>query len=135
MNIHTPTDQVLTKCLDLGTLATGDSQSVDCRGYTRAKIVIVGTTAAASTLDATAQESNDNGSSDPFANISGSAIATIPAGQTRLVRTISLNLDKRKRYLRVAETVAGTVTGSLTIELYNAIDYPVVQDSTPVVVN
>lgn len=135
MNIHTPTDQVLSKCLDLGTLATGNGQALDCRGYTRAKIVVIGTTAAASTLDAAVYESNDNGVTDPYVAVTGAAIATIPASSTRLVRTISLNLDKRRRYLRVAETISGTVNGSLSAELYNPDYMPVTQDSTPVVIN
>jgi len=131
-NIHTPTDQVLTKCLDLGTLSTENSQSIDTLGYTRAKIVIVGTTAASSTLDAALQEAPDNAT---FVAVTGGAIATIPASQTRLIRTISVNLEHRERYLRIAETIAGTVTGSITAELYNADYMPVTQDSTPLVVN
>ena len=131
-NIHTPTDQVLTKCLDLGTLATENSQSVDTLGYTRAKFVIAATTASSSTLDAALQEASDNAT---FVAVTGGAIATIPASQTRLVRTISVNLDHRLRYLRIAETVAGTVNGSVTVELYNADYKPVTQDSTPLVVN
>lgn len=130
-NIHTPTDQVLTKCLDLGALATADSQSVDTLGFTRAKFVIAATTAAASTLDAALQEAPDDAT---FAAVTGGSIATIPASQTRLVRTISVNLDHRQRYLRVAETVAGTVNGSVTVELYNPDYAPVTQDTTPVVV-
>lgn len=131
-NIHTPTDQVLTKCLDLGALATANSQSVDTLGYTRAKFVIAATTAASSTLDAALQEASDNAT---FSAVTGGAITTIPASQTRLVRTISVNLDHRQRYLRIAETVAGTVNGSITVELYNADYKPVSQDTTPLVVN
>ena len=131
-NIHTPTDQVLTKCLDLGALSTANSQSIDTLGYTRLKIVIAGTTTASSTLDAALQEASDNAT---FTAVTGGAIATIPASQTRLVRTISVNLDHRQRYLRIAETVAGTVNGSITAELYNANYKPVTQDTTPLVVN
>jgi hypothetical protein len=131
-NIHTPTDQVLTKCLDLGTLATANSQSVDTLGYTRVKIVIAATTAASSTLDAALQESSDNST---FTAVTGGAITQIPASQTRLVRTISVNLEHRQRYLRIAETVAGTVNGSVTAELFNADYKPVTQDTTPLVVN
>jgi hypothetical protein len=131
-NIHTPTDQVLSKCLDLGTLSTANSQSVDTLGYTRAKVVIAATTAASSTLDAALYEAPDNST---FVAVSGGAITTIPASQTRLVRTISVNLEHRERYLRISETVSGTVSGSITIELYNADDMPVSQDSTPLVVN
>ena len=131
-NIHTPTDQVLSKCLDLGALSTGNSQSIDTLGYTRLKIVIAGTTAASSTLDAALQEASDNAT---FTAVTGGAIATIPASQTRLVRTISVNLDHRQRYLRIAETVAGTVNGSITAELYNADYKPVTQDTAPLVVN
>src|SRR5579863_2315117 len=130
-NIHTPTDQVLTKCLDLGTLVTENSQSVDTLGYTRAKFVIAGTTAASSTLDATLQEASDNAT---FNAVTGGAIATITASQTRLVRTISVNLEHRQRYLRIAETVAGTVNGSITAELYNADYKPVTQDTSPLVI-
>jgi|GEM_PF-3925926 len=131
-NIHTPTDQVLSKCLDLGTLATQNSLGVDCLSYSRAKMLIAATTAAASTLDAVVQESNDNGVTDPYLTVLGSNITTIPASSNKATRTLSVNLSHRKRFLRVAETVAGTVNGFVGIELYNAEEMPVTQDFAPV---
>lgn len=133
-NIHTPTDQIATRCLDAGTLSTSASQPVDCLGYTRAKLVVAATTGAASTLDCGLQESNDNGATDPYSAVPSGAIATITANSSHVTRTISVNLHRRKRYLRAQETIAGTVAGAITIELYNAALMPVVQDTTPVVI-
>ena len=133
-NIHTPTDLVLSHCLDLGTLTTQASASFDTLRFTRAKLVIFGTTGPGSTLDATLQESNDNGASDPWANVAGGAISTILAGASKGVRLVSIDLSHRKRYLRVQETIAGTVVGSIGIELYNPEEAPVSQDFPPTLV-
>ena len=132
-NIHTPTDQVLSKCIDIGVFATQPSQGIDTRGFTRAKFIIAANTAASSTLDASLAESSDDGVNVPFATIAGSAISTIVSSSTRSVRVISVNLDNRERYLRVQEVVTGTVTGYIGVELYNADEMPVVQDFPPTV--
>lgn len=133
-NIHTPTDQILSHCLDLGVLTTETSASCDTLGYTRAKLIVFGTTAAASTLDAVLQESNDNGVSDPWVPVLGGAIATISASSTKTIRLLSINLTSRKRFLRVQETVTGTVTGAIGMELYNPAEAPVTQDFPPTLV-
>ncbi len=127
-NIHTPTDQVLSHCLDLGVLTTQASASCDTLGFTRAKLCAFATTAAASTFDAALQESNDNGVTDPWANVLGGAIATVPASSTKAIRLLSIDLTYRKRFLRVQETISGTVTGAIGIDLYNPDEAPVTQD-------
>lgn len=133
-NIHTATDQILSHCLDLGVLTTAASASCDGLGFTRAKLIVFGTTAASSTLDASLQESNDNGATDPWASVLGGAIATIPASSNKAIRLLSINLTHRKRYLRVQETIAGTVTGAIGMELYNPDEAPVSQDFPPTLV-
>ena len=132
--IHTPTDVVLTKVFDGGTLASGTTGGVDTKGFTRAKLVIVATTASGATFDAAVQESNDNGATDAYTNVVGSNIATVNASTSKASRTVSINLDHRKRYLRVIETVVGTVTGSIVLELMNPLSAPVAQDYAPLVV-
>lgn len=132
-NIHTPTDQVLSKCLDIGVFATQASQGIDPRGFTRAKFIIAANTAASSTFDASLDESSDDGVNVPFMPVAGSSISTIVSSSTRSVRVISVNLDSRERYLRVQEVVTGTVTGYIGVELYNADEMPVVQDFAPTI--
>lgn len=125
--IHTPTDQVQTLCLAAGSLATGASGSIDTEGFGRMKAVVLAATAAASTLDVSFEESADDGVSDPWTAVTGSAIAQIPATQTNAVRLLSVDLATRKRHLRAQMVATGTVSGSVSAELYNPCRAPVIQ--------
>lgn len=129
--IHTPTENVLTKCLQLAT-ATGDGVSIDCLGYERAEITVVTTTASASTGDAKVQESSDDGSTDTYADVANAAIVQVAASQTRKVSIINVNLSKRERYLRVPVTIAGTTTMCVIAKLFNPRNAPPTQSTTPV---
>lgn len=127
MNIHSPAEQVLTSCLALGVLASGPSASFDAKGFTRAKLIVFATTGSASVLDASLEESSDNGATDPWTAVSGSSVAEVPASSDKAVRLLSIDLTRRKRYVRVQMTVTGTVNGSVSAELYNPAEAPVSQ--------
>lgn len=124
--IHTPTQSTFATAIDLGTLTTGNSATyVDTLGYGAAMIVYNVTTASASTLASKVQECATSGGS--YTDVTGAAIATVAASTTRAVPTISLLLSKRLRFLQLAHTVTGTVTGSVVVILFNPVQSPVSQ--------
>ncbi len=127
-NIHTPTDHVLVKVAQHAATATGNGTSIDTLGYTRALVLVVGTTASSSTLAAQVQDSPDNST---FTNVTN-ATASIAASQTNADYCINVNLDKRNRYLRVPLTITGTTTGDVVVVLFNGRYKAPTQDNSPV---
>src|SRR5438105_4522312 len=95
-NIHSPTQQTLRKNLAYAATANSNTSSQDCRGYTRATVDSVFTTAAASGFTLQLQDSPDNSA---WTNISG-ATFTIGASAAAQHYPIDVNLTKRQRYLR-----------------------------------
>lgn len=132
--IHTPTDQMLVKTLvkpqsTSSNITASSSNSVDCRGYTSALLIVhIGThdrTNSDETLDVQIYESSDNSS---FAAVSSGSITQIAAQTITANRgsafMLNINLKKRLRYLAPQVTFGGTSPGAdvfgITIVLFNA---------------
>jgi hypothetical protein len=124
--IHTPSQHVLVRSLNLGTITSSNGGSIDTTGYEVVQFVFDATTSAASTLDAQLQESADN---TTWTNVSGGAIAQVVASQTGYVRTVDVSTTKRARYLRWVYTVSGTVVAAVLANLFMPEQYPVTQDN------
>lgn len=132
--MRTLTQQVKIVSIDLGTLTTAASATyVDTQGYRGAAILYNVTTAAASTLDSKVQECATSGGS--YIDVAGAAIVQVPASQTRAAPAINIWLDKRKQFLKLSHTVAGTVTGSVLVVLFDPIQMPVAQTIAAVEIN
>lgn len=131
MQIHTPTDKTLIKSGSGFVTATGNGTIIDTLTYTRALFIINATTAAASTCDALVQEDSAVGMGSAT-TVTGSNIAQVIASTTAAVATVNVNLEKRKRYLRVAFTIAGTTTANATVILFNPQYSPPAQALTPI---
>lgn len=133
-NIHTPSKQVLVKrSIDpqAMTNATVNGSSVDTQGYTRALVVFVGAPGAVTTAAATLQDSPDNVT---FTSVAGATLATIAASTTH-IQTMSVDLGKRNRYLRLQVVGTGTA-GAMAgiIALFNPRYMAVSQDDADVLV-
>lgn len=125
--IHTPSQHILFKSLDLGTITSSNGASQDCLGYEEVMFDFTATTQSASTWDSKLQESPDNST---WVDVPGATIAQIPASQTKLTRVVDVKASNRQRYLRWVHTVTGTVVGSVTAHLVMPEAYPVTQDNS-----
>lgn len=124
--IHTLSQAVVVKHLDLGTLTTGASATyVDTQGYGGVMFVYNITTAAGATFDSKVQECATSGGT--YVDVTGAANTQVIASQTRATRVINCLLTKRLQFLQAYHTITGTVTGSVTVILYNPDQVPVSQ--------
>lgn len=89
---------------------TVNGDQVDRRGHEQALIVVITGTIAAGTLDVKMQESDTAGSGD--ADITSAAFPQIPATADKKFYVATLDLRKRKRYLRAVATTAGSSTST-----------------------
>lgn len=107
MNIHTPSKQVLVKrtFLTAITAAAVNGTGVDTLGYTRALAIFVSApTGAGTTSDCKLQDSADN---TTFADVASATFAQATTAGGAVAETMSIDLGKRNRYLRLVQTGAG----------------------------
>lgn len=130
-NLHTPSEQVQAQTL-VTAPATGNSTSLNTFGFTRAMVAGVITTAAASTYVIQLQSSPDNST---WTNVTNSTY-TIAASQTGFLQLMDVNLAKLTgKYIRLVQTVTGTVSGSVIALLFNGDNMPVTQVNPVVAMN
>lgn len=143
--IHTPSESVQVKTsisdVALATSTTTTGTAVDCLGFTRAMIEINSVTNAGTSNTFTVDESADNSSwtANIFSAKNQFAVI-VPSGATGTQlntpghQVMTIDLTKRKRYLRVVSVTAGATTGAMhaTIHLFNPFYASVSQDNTEV---
>ena len=89
--------------------ATFNSSGFDTLGYDGQFQVIhsVGTVSGTTpTLNGKLQHSIDNGSTDPYADITGATFTQVTASNS--TQTLNLDRNATKRYVRYVGTIAGT---------------------------
>lgn len=130
-NLHTPSEQVQAQTL-VTTPTTGNSTSLNTFGFTRSMIAAIITTAASSTYVVQLQSSPDNAT---WTNVTGSTF-TIAASQTGFLQLMDINLEiLTGKYIRLVQTVTGTVSGTVAALLFNADNMPVSQLNPVTVMN
>lgn len=101
--------------------STVTSSGFDTLGYDGQLQVIqsVGTVSGTTpTLNGKIQHSIDNGSTDPFADITGATFTQVTASNA--TQAITLDRNATKRYIRVVGTIAGTTPSFTCGWLFNA---------------
>lgn len=87
----------------------GDNFSAahEVAGFHRALVILdAGHVGVGGTIDTKLQESDDAGVTDAWADIPGAAFAQVDASNEAQAFAGCLNLNKRKRYLRIVMTLA-----------------------------
>ena len=90
-------------------IATVNGPGIDTKGYSEAMIVLVaGAFTATGTLAVKVQHSNDDGSGDAYADLTGAAFTTLTDATDDSVKVARLKLDGNgcKRWIRIVSTVA-----------------------------
>lgn len=139
-HVHTPSDSVavfnsFTVALSSTVSVTTSGGGVDTLGYRRALAVFVANpSGTGTTSDCEILESNDNGSVDPYSEITGGDFpqATTVLGAT--VAEINIDLAKRKRWLKLEHVAAGGAqvgAASGLILLFEPMESPVVSVPAP----
>ena len=121
MNVHTPSENFVIKPMLDPESRTADvtaSTGVDCRGYTRALLMLhmgahdIGD--ADEVLVINLLESSDNNVGDAWAAVSGASItvgaAVVPVAATGNIYLMNIDLSKRERYLAVNADRQGTTS-------------------------
>lgn len=105
---------------------------VDCRGFDDLKVVLSnGVFTATGDITLKLQESDDNGVSDAYADITGATMTNMPIASDETVYVANVNLAKRKRYIRAVVTVADDACiFGVIFELGAAKERPVSQVNT-----
>lgn len=105
---------LIKPALNTAQLAAGatNGPGVDCRGFTRATLLInVGTLAGDHNVTVKVQESGDDGAVDAYADVASATTGAVStANDAGLAKIIEVDLSGRERYLRAVGTVAGTST-------------------------
>lgn len=107
---------------DPASATTTNGSSVDCRHFDGGYAVIVVSTGtlvgSGHTVSVKIQESSDDGSSDAFADVSGTTFDDITASNDVATYVGSIRLRGRERYLRAVATTTGTVTsGDIVVQI------------------
>jgi hypothetical protein len=137
MNIHTPSDSVLTKrsVLTAITAAANNGAGVDCLGFERAEAIFDSApSGTGTTSDCKLQDSADNSS---FADVTGATFAQATTVGGAKIQVMNINLSKRRRYLRLVHTGAGGSAAGVAFggfNLFNPRNAPVAQDNAVVTV-
>jgi len=123
MAIHRVSQRQLVKAAFIVAIAAAatNGAGVNCFTYRRACALFqTSPTGAATTSDCKLQESNDNGATDPYADVPGGSFTqgTTAAGAT--VQLLDIDLAKRKQWIRLVHTgagaaVAGVASGSVVL--------------------
>lgn len=103
---------------------------VDCRGYRRARVLLVcGTATATGTIAAAnVQDSADNST---YADVTGADFDAITTSNDNTIHHIDVDLTQRARYLRVAYDVdTDAVIFGVVVELWDPINPPATNSST-----
>ena len=90
-------------------IGTVNGPGIDTKGYSEAMVVLsTGSFTATGTLDVKVQHSNDDGGSDPYADLTGAAFAQITDSGDLSCKIGRLKLDGNgcKRYIRIVGVVA-----------------------------
>ncbi len=141
MNVHTPSDSVLTKQAlapqDIGTGATVNGTGVDCLGHEVAVLEVNAgaiDSGANKSVTVKLQESSDDGDSDAYADVTDATTGAIDNDGQNEPYLIEVNLSERERYLRAVAT-GGSADGGLVgavLNLYRSRHNPPTQDNTVV---
>lgn len=105
---------------------------VDMTGYDAVRfIALLGTLTATQVTDLKAQQSDDDGSSDAYSDIEGSATDPMDDADDNDMLITDI-IRPTKRYVRpvVERGTANAVIDGVIAELYRARDLPVTQDAT-----
>ena len=101
--------------------ATVDGSGIDTKDYDEALVVLnVGVTDG--TLDVKLQESNDNGVSDSFADITGASFTQITTANDEDIYVARIRVKNFERYIRVSATGTGTTTDTSVLVLLGKFD-------------
>lgn len=139
-NIHTPSDHVLEKhgFSNAITAATNNGAGIDTRGFEKALAVFYSApSGTGSTSDCKLQESSDDGGSDAYADVTNATFTQVTTAGGAKSQTMNINLNKRKRYLRLVHTGAGGSAAGQAyglILLFNPRNLPPTHTVTPVTV-
>ena len=115
--------------------ATVNGTGFDTKGFRELLAILqIGDMETSATLAVKLQDSNDDGSSDAYADITSAAFAAkADATDDNTISTLHVNLDKVKRYVRVvAVTGVDAVDHGVAIILGSAHREPVTQSVTAV---
>ena len=105
---------------------TVDGTGIDTTEFREALIALItGTANTGGTLDVKVQESDDDGSSDPYADVTGAAFTQVTTANDNGVQYGRLNLEDRKKWIRiVAVTATNDVLHSVVIIPSNPLNGP-----------
>ena len=79
---------------------------IDCQGFEVAGIYVnSGINGSSGTVDITIEQSDDNGVADAFAAVTGAVFAQITEATDNTIYNASLDLQARKRFIRVVAVV------------------------------
>lgn len=113
--------------------ATNNGTAVDMKGFDSVTFyVLIGAIASTGTVEVKAQQSSDNGSSDAFSDLEGSAITYTDADDNKVVVLEIAN--PQKRYVRPVVTTAtanGVIDGCIAVQTAADAE-PVTHSSTTV---
>ena len=134
-NIHTPSQQILTKTgvLTAITAAVVNGTGIDCQGFeVAAAILNSAPTGAGTTSDCKLQESADNST---FVDVAGGTFAQLTTAGGAKIQVMNIKLANRLRYLRLVHTGAGGsaagVAGGI-FQLYHPRYAPPTQDNAAI---
>jgi hypothetical protein len=143
--IRTPSDHIkVVPSLDPESrTAAADGLGVDCRGFSRALMVIHQGAHDITTGDEAVtykvQESSDDASADAYADVTGAtqtiSVTEVPNATAGETWVIDIDLDGRERYLRAVATPTGTTpidVAGVVFYLFNPALGPPEQENTPV---
>lgn len=135
--IHTPTDQVLVKSAFNTpiTAAANNGATINALGYGRALAIFDSApSGAGTTSDCKLQEGAASDASD-MADVTSGVFVQNTTVAGHVVKTMNIDLSKRKQYLRLVHTGAGgSAAGQAvgTLVLFNGESRPPTQDVTAV---
>ena len=119
----------------IGGNATVDGTGVDCAGYETLQVIVNAGHINAGTLTIKLQESSDDASADPYADIALATTPALAAADDDEVFLIDVNLSERERYIRAVATDAsggGAACVGVTFSLARGRHAPPTQENTVV---